>query len=94
VDVEVDEETDEFDEWEGLRSGRGGTVLVEQGHGGYGGMGGCCGVVEREPVVIGVAGGAVSGGPVVMVEIVVGNHGRICSTGIDLFWKELWPATI
>jgi len=43
--------------------------------------------VERERVVIGVAGGAASGAPVVIVEIVVGNHGRVCST-------EQWPPTI
>ena len=50
--------------------------------------------VERGRVVIGVAGGAVSGTPVVVVEIIVGNHERVCSTGLDLFWIEQWPPTI
>ncbi len=51
-------------------------------------------LVEREGVVIGVAGGTGSGTPVVVVEIVVGDHERICSMGFDLFWKEQWPPTI
>ena len=50
--------------------------------------------VERGRVVIGVAGGAVSGMAAVVVEIVVGNHERVCSTGLDLFWIEQWPPTI
>lgn len=51
-------------------------------------------LVEREGVVIGVAGGAASRAPAVVVEIVVGDHDRICFTGIDLFWKEQRPPTI
>lgn len=51
-------------------------------------------LVELERVVIGVAGGAGSGTAVVAVEIVVGNHERVCSMGLDLFWIEQRPRTI